>query len=87
MMRQQLTSPTVSALEAFLLAQGVIERESTPTSYITDEYMVMVSEDAELRAFSYRGAYKVEDGSSGCSSFLSYGMWVGLCLGVLGMAM
>jgi hypothetical protein len=86
MMRQQLTSPTVSALEAFLLAQGVIERESTPTSYITDEYMVMVSEDAELRAFSYRGAYKVEDGSSGYSS-LSYGMWVGLCLGVLGMAM
>jgi hypothetical protein len=75
-----------SALEAFLLAQGVIESEPGTTNYIMDDFMVLVSEDAELRAFSYRGAYKVADMPSGCSS-LSTGMWVGICLSVLGIVM
>jgi hypothetical protein len=79
-----------SALAAFLLAQGVIESEPGTTNYVTDDFMVLVSEDAELRAFSYRGAYNVQDNvedlPSGCSSF-SAGMWVVLFLGVLGMVM
>jgi ABC-type nitrate/sulfonate/bicarbonate transport system substrate-binding protein len=73
-----------SAIEDFLLAQGVIESAPEPTAYITDDYMVLVSEDAELRAFAYLGAYTPS--ASGCSS-LSTGMWAGLFFGVLGMAM
>lgn len=43
-------------LEEFLFQQEVIDNKHEPKEYVTDEYMKLVSEDAELRAFSYFSA-------------------------------
>lgn len=44
------------ALEDFLFDQGVIDNKFLPKEYIKDDYMKLVSQDPELRAFSYYGA-------------------------------
>lgn len=44
------------ALEDFLFDQGVIANKYLPKEYVKDDYMKLVSQDPELRAFSYYGA-------------------------------
>ena len=43
-------------LEDFLFAHNVIGTKYLPKEYVTDEYMKMVSDNEELRAYSYLGA-------------------------------
>ena len=43
-------------LEEFLFDHNVIEKKYLPKEYITDEFIKMVSDNEELRAFSYLGA-------------------------------
>ena len=45
-------------LEDFLFDHNVIEQKFLPKEYVTDLYMKMVSDDEELRAFSYFGAIR-----------------------------
>lgn len=56
------------ALEEFLFQQGVIAKKHLPKEYVTDEYMKMVSDDPELRAFSYYSTANF-DSLAGASSF------------------
>ena len=74
-------------LEDFLLQEGVIETKNEPQEYITDDYMVMISEDPYLRAYSYLGAgdfSTVYGDTSGVDSLFSSfgGTMVGLVLSV-----
>jgi len=72
------------ALEDFLFKQGVITNKFLPKEYVTDGYMKLVSEDPELRAFSYHAADDL--GSSTSSKVgVNVGLIVGIVLAVVGI--
>ena len=75
------------ALEDFLFEQGVIENKFEPKEYLTDKYMKLVSQDPELRAYSYYGTGVLAGKQSPftlSSNKLETGSIVGIVLGVIG---
>lgn len=69
-------------LEDFLFEQEVITNKFLPKEYVTDAYMKLVSEDAELRAFSYFSATESNVNKSIIKG--SSNATVGIVLGVVG---
>ena len=79
-------------LEDFLFEQGVITNKFYPKEYVVDTYMKLVSEDPELRAFSYYGAgdfgaLGTDNNSSVSSNNMEPGLVVGIVLSVVGVVL
>ena len=70
-------------LEQFLFDQGVITNKFEPKEYVVDTYMKLVSEDWELRAFSYYSTADFDRYRKYASAASSTGYVVGLLAGLV----
>ena len=73
------------ALEDFLFDQGVIDNKFQPKEYVTNEYMLLVSEDPVLRAYSYFSAADFDSKSAEAGNGPNAGLIAGIVVGVVGV--
>ena len=72
-------------LEEFLFDHGVIANKHLPKEYVTDKYMKMLSQDPEMRAYSYLGGANFKSHVTSSTKDLSGGDIIGIVLGVVGV--